>query len=141
MGVRSVMIIATFVDAYPPRYRSRFSRMFFSAMIGVLIIWMCTLMFGLIRIRDMHWQLAYLQARGVSMSGHIMLTLTAFCCKHLFFAIRKPDQLVLVRHATRTMHVPVRIEEFMEGVDVEGKVSVSAKYVRMDRQGTNLSLH
>mmetsp|Transcript_2917 Transcript_2917/g.5682 ORF Transcript_2917/g.5682 Transcript_2917/m.5682 type:complete len:410 (-) Transcript_2917:21-1250(-) len=130
------MIIATFIDAYPPRYRSRFSRMFFSAMIGMLIFWTCTLTFGLIRIRDIHWQLAYLEGRCASMSCHMMLTLTAFCCKHLFFAIWKPDHLVIIRNPTRTLHVPVRKEEVCHERD--GKVT--QKYIRLDRQLTNLSL-
>lgn len=138
------MVIATFIDAYPQRYRCRFSRMFFSAMIAILIFWTLSLTFRLIQYTDREFKFANLEGRLATVSSHIMLTLTAFCCKNLFFAFCKPDHLVIIRNATRTLHVPVRKLQEHHTDSTDHTLSQNGpnveKWVRLDRQGTNLSI-
>lgn len=129
------MLIATLIDAYPHRYRRIFSVMFFSAMQGMLLFWGAALTFRLVPLTDSWFDIAYLEGKVASMCCSSMVTLSAFCCRHLFVSIWKPDQFVLILGSVRTVKVHVKAE-LNQGEDG----NLQATYVRMDRRHSALSV-
>lgn len=124
--------IACFVDAYPPRFRRVFSIYFFSAFQLILIFWGLLLAFSWIHIRDDNLHFKFLKGRLAPASCSIVVTLNAFCLKHLHVAIRKPDHFVLIVGAIRTLRVQVR-----NVIDTEGNPTLH--YARVDRTPSLLS--
>jgi len=129
------MLIATLIDAYPHRYRRIFSVMFFSAMQGMLLFWAAALTFRLVPLTDSWFELAYLEGKVASTCCSMMVTLSAFCCRHLFVSIWKPDHFVLILGSVRTLKVQVKTE-LNQGEDG----NLRATYVRTERRISTLSV-
>jgi len=130
------MVIASFVDAYPSAYRKMFSTMFFTGLALVYGYWTFVLMFDYCDNLndDAIWEFKGTKIHGFARTESVstMFTLLAFCGRHLYVSIFRPDEFVVITSAVRTIRVEVRAQPI--GDDAQ------TSYVRRQPRKSRFSL-
>lgn len=124
------MICATFVDAYPAKFRAVFAKLFFTSMGCVYLVWLAFLFFGLMDpIYNREWEVEELSGKAVSSIAQNTATLLAFCGRQLCSAVMTPDNFVLILAPVKTSRIHVEPE--ME--DIDGVQKFTGKFVREEK--------
>lgn len=128
------LVVAGFVDAYPAKFRSRFTKLFFLGKSCVLVFWDSLLVFDLVRVYDRRWHVGHLAGTTSAVSFTTSITLLLFCYRHLKTAHKKPDLLVLIKSPMRSRHADVKVEVNM----ADGQVKTTGRLRLLSRMGTTL---
>lgn len=93
------MIVSGLVDAYPAKFRPLFGKLFFSAMLVILLVWNCFLVFK--------WEVFGDPTKLTNVSfalHHVsdMLTLLVFYARHLYCSMKRPDYYAMIKADVKT---------------------------------------
>lgn len=102
------MIVASLADAYPSRFRRKFSISFFTGMLLIYFSWSLMITFGVCEpLHHSRWVFFELEGQLASGTVSSLLTLLAFCIRNLYAIIFTPDEFVIICSAVRTVKVEV----------------------------------
>lgn len=124
------MFVASFVDAYPSKFRSAFTKLFFTGMALILLFWQGILVFGWATpIHDSKWQFFHIEGHISSSTAATLVTQICFCCRHIYGAFFNPDHFVVLVSEIRTVKETVH-EELKE---VDGTLTATGQLLRHQR--------
>jgi hypothetical protein len=102
------MLVSSFIDAYPGKYRRAFSLLFFGGMTFVLLSWAAMLTFALCGpINDVTWAFFNIKTNDVTASMTSLGTLLAFCLRYFYISLVRKDELVIIMSPMRTVQMSV----------------------------------
>eukprot|EP00928_Gymnodinium_smaydae_P040197 TRINITY_DN27300_c0_g1_i1.p1 TRINITY_DN27300_c0_g1~~TRINITY_DN27300_c0_g1_i1.p1 ORF type:complete len:418 (-),score=52.68 TRINITY_DN27300_c0_g1_i1:75-1328(-) len=130
------MIFSTLIDAYPSKYRSKFTLLFSGGLMAIYLLWVALLMFDEhVAIHSTAWVFFRLKGDTAQSSIQCCITLLCFCGRHLFVAIFHPEHFTIIVSEVHCVNIAVEAELID---DDEGSLQPTGRYVPIDGEHRNM---